>query len=528
MATLSISGDNSSYKITLSGMSTSTRYHVFVADLSSSGTVIGYKCVRSSLGSSSTWTYSGSSNSPYSGYARSVYVYTSTAATSHSVGTIYTYNEMRDGCTYMDSDSIPAAGGGSSDSYEIKVVFGDGIKQVSYQKNQDSLGSNPTLKSSDFTVDVGKGGYLYIGIARMDENYTYPVTASASSGTSSWTVVNANGVYSDHKISAPSSSGTRTVTLTATPDIKYYYKVHAFANGGYFSNASETDYYTVLGTSRTVSIDFDCSQLKTPKRGGYTFLGWGYSSNATQYYTDTITISATSQSSGSPTIYNVYAIWKKTEFTCHIKIGAGINSAAVYVDGALKSDIRDKVYHDISVSYDSTITVKSIAKASGYTKPYKFNFYQNSTATTPTSTMEDNTDEPSYAYSDKRFYAEIVATKSSIDLFYWNTAGTDAALFAKGQPISNLTAARWNKLKAKIRELAIASGSAYPYTEVSQGDAITATEFNAVRTAISNRTGHGTLPAAQTKGNTILASLFEGNASLKSALNAAITYYNDN
>lgn len=324
------------------------------------------------------------------------------------------------------------ATGGASASYKIKVVLGDGILQVSYRANSSSLGSNPNVASSDFTVDVGQGGYLYIGIARMDENYTYPVTASASSGTSSWTVVKADGTYNDQKISAPSSSGTRTVTLTATPDIKYYYKVHAFANGGYFSTASETDYYTLLYASRTISIDFDCSQLTTPKRGGYTFLGWGYSSNATQYYTDTITISATSQSSGSPTIYNVYAIWKKTEFTCHIKIGAGINSAAVYVDGALKSDIRDKVYHDISVSYDSTITVKSIAKASGYTKPYKFNFYQNSTATTPTSTMEDNTDEPSYAYSDKRFYAEIVATKSSIDLFYWNTAGTDAALFAKG------------------------------------------------------------------------------------------------
>lgn len=419
------------------------------------------------------------------------------------------------------------ATGGASASYKVKVVLGDGIAQVAYKINDTDLSSNPSLVGADFTVDVGKGGYLYISIARYNENYTYPVTASASSGTSSWTVVDENGKYKDQKISAPSSSGTRTVTLTATPDIKYYYKVHAFANGGYFSNASETDYYTLLYASRTISIDFDCSQLKTPKRGGYTFLGWGYSSNATQYYTDTITISATSQSSGSPTIYNVYAIWKKAEFTCHIKIGAGINSASVYVDGALKSRITDKVYHDITVSYDSTITVKSIAKATGYTRPYKFNFYQNSSSTVPTSTLERDTDEPSYTYSDSRFYAEIVATKSSIDLFYWNTAGTDASLFAAGKPISNLTAARWNKLKAKIKELADAWGSTYTYTEVSKGDAITAAEFNSVRTAINNRAGHGTLPAAQSKGDPIKASLFEGSASLKSALNAAITYYNN-
>ena len=529
MATLSISGDNSSYKITLSGMSTSIRYHVFVADLSSSGTVTGYKCVRSSLGSSSTWTYSGSSNSPYSGYARSVYVYTSTAATSHSVGTIYTYDQMRNGCTYMDSDSIPAAGGGgSSGSYKIKVVLGDGIAQVAYKVNDTDLGSNPSLVGADFTVDVGKGGYLYISIARYNENYTYPVTASASSGTSSWTVVNANGVYSDHKISAPSSSGTRTVTLTATPDIKYYYKVHAFANGGYFSNASETDYYAGLYSSRTISIDFDCSQLKTPKRGGYTFLGWGYSSGATQYYTDTITISATSQSSGSPTIYNVYAIWKKAEFTCHIKIGAGINSASVYVDGALKSRITDKVYHDITVSYDSTITVKSIAKATGYTRPYKFNFYQNSSSTVPTSTLEMDTDEPSYAYSDSRFYAEIVATKSSIDLFYWESAAWDAANIAKGKPVSNMTAARWNKLLAKIKELAEAEGNSFSYSSVGTGATFYATLFNAARLGISNRTGCGMLPVTQSAGNEVKAALFEGDSgSLKSALNAAIIYYNN-
>ena len=301
MATLRVSGDNASYTITLSGMSTSTRYHVFIADLSSSGSVTGYKCIRSSRGSSSTWTYNGSSNSPYSNYSRSVYVYTSTAATSHSVGTIYTYDEMRSGCTFMDSNTIPAAGGGSSGSYKVKVVLGTGITAVSWVVNKTDL-TNAKVAYSDFTVDVGKGGYLYIGIARYTENYTYPVTASASSGTSSWTVVNANGVYADHKISAPGSSGTRTVTLTATQDIKYYYKVHAFANGGYFSSSTETDYYTLLAATREKTFYFDLSTLTTPKRAGYTFKGWGYTSNATTYYTDTIQITVTSTSSSSPTI----------------------------------------------------------------------------------------------------------------------------------------------------------------------------------------------------------------------------------
>lgn len=521
MATLTVSGNNASYTLSLSGMSTSTRYHVFVADLSSSGSVTGYKCVRSSLGTSSTWTYNGSSNSPYSNFGRSVYVYTSTAATSHSVGTIYTYDEMRSGCTFMDSDTIPAAG--SSTSYKVKVVLGTGISQVSYGINTASLTTGPV--GSDFTADVErKSGYVYIGISRIASGYTYPVTAT--DGSSTWTVINANGTYSDHYISAPSSGGTRTVTLTATKDTRRYYQVHAFANGGKFSDGT-TDYYTDLAASATVSIDFDLSTLKTPSRGGYTFKGWGYRSDATQYYTGTIPISATSQDSNDPTIYNLYAIWAKTEYTCYIKIGAGINSASVYVDGALKSDIRDKVYHAITVNYDSTITVNSIAKATGYARPYIFKFYQTSTSTTPTSTLERDTDTPSYTYSTSRFYAEITATKSTIDLFYWQNASWDAANIKAGQPISNLTATRWNNLMAKIQELAEAEGGSYSYSGVSSGATIYASSFNAVRTAISNRTGYGTLPATQSKGDSVKAALFEGSGSLKSAINAAINHYNN-
>ena len=398
MATLTVSGNNASYTLSLSGMSTSIRYHVFIADLSTSGSVTGYKCVRSSLGTSSTWTYSGFSNSPYSNYNRSVYVYTSTAATIHSVGTIYTFDEMRSGCTFMDSNTIPAAGGGSSSFYKVKVVLGTGISLVSYGINTASLTTGPI--GSDFTADVkSELGYVYIGISRIESGYTYPVTAT--DGSSAWTVINADGTYSDHYISAPSSGGARTVTLMATKDTRRYYQVHAFANGGQFSGGT-TDYYTDLAASATVSIDFDLSTLKTPSRGGYTFKGWGYSSNTTQYYTGTIPISATSQDSNNPTIYNLYAIWAKTEYTCYIKIGTGINSASVYVDGSLKSDIRDKVYHVITVNYDSTIMVSSIAKATGYARPYIFKFYANSTATTPSSTLERDTDTPSYTYSTSR------------------------------------------------------------------------------------------------------------------------------
>lgn len=119
--------------------------------------------------------------------------------------------------------------------------------------------------------------------------------------------------------------------------------------------------------------------------------------------------------------------------------------------------------------------------------------------------------------------------KPYISLFYWdgNTGSTDSSIIAKGLPVTNLTAARWNLLKAKIKEISAAKGITYTYTEVAPNDSITSTEYNGVRNAIYNVPGHGTLPPARTRGSEILASLFNGTTSLKSALNAAITAWNN-
>lgn len=419
---------------------------------------------------------------------------------------------------YITAEASTAA------SYKVKVVLGSGIKQVGFGVNTTAVSN---LASADFTVDVGAGGRLYINIARYEDGYTYPVIATPSSG-SAWTVVNANGVYNDHYISAPSSPGTRTVTLTATYAPTYYYQMHADANGGQFADGTTAWASSVLSTRGSGgAVNYDVSNFPTPIRGAYTFVGWGSSAGATTTYDGTVSFVTNATSSSSPKSVTVYAVWKRTEYTCYIKLGLGINSASVYVDGVLKSDIRDKVYHAITVNFDSTITVKGIAKATGYSRPYIFRFYANSTDTTPTSTLERDTDEPFYTYSTSRFYAEIVASKSNIGLFYWSNSTWDAANIKKGQPISNLTAGRWNNLLAKIKELAEAEGGSAPYTGVSSGATIYAATFNAARSAISNRTGYGTLPSAQEKGDEVKAALFEGTGSLKSAINAAINHYNN-
>lgn len=133
-------------------------------------------------------------------------------------------------------------------------------------------------------------------------------------------------------------------------------------------------------------------------------------------------------------------------------------------------------------------------------------------------------------YADKTLYA--IWEKNAIDLFYWDGASgaNDATLIAKGQPVSNITAVRWNALLAKIKELADAVGASFSYTTVSKGDGITAARFNvAVRGLASIKTKMGAtirLPDEQSSGNTMYAHLFNSSVSLKYALNDMIETYN--
>ena len=155
----------------------------------------------------STVTIRASETECESGYTFPVYVYTSSDGSSWTQvdylqsGTV-TFN-VGTGTKYVRVG--PATAGATS--YKVKVVLGSGIKQVGFGVNTTAVSN---LASADFTADVGPGGYVYIAIGSYNDNYTYPVIATPSSG-SAWTVVNANGVYNDHYISAPSSPGTRTV-----------------------------------------------------------------------------------------------------------------------------------------------------------------------------------------------------------------------------------------------------------------------------------------------------------------------------
>ena len=67
---------------------------------------------------------------------------------------------------------------------------------------------------------------------------------------------------------------------------------------------------------------------------------------------------------------------------------------------------------------------------------------------------------------DTNFYA--VWTKN-IGLFYWdgNTGATDSSIIAKGLPITNLTAERWNRLREKVLVVATARANATAINKIN-------------------------------------------------------------
>ena len=165
-----ISGDNSSYTVTITGMSTSIRYHVFIADLNTDGTYGYYYCRRSSLGTSSTWTYSGKSSSPYSNYKRPVLVYTTQQSTGWNVGSRYsesavtgTGGKWNGSRTLAYSGNIPAAKP-TSRVYYLYYNANGGSGAPPTQSSVSTTNSSWTFTIS--STEPTRSGYTFLGWAK--------------------------------------------------------------------------------------------------------------------------------------------------------------------------------------------------------------------------------------------------------------------------------------------------------------------------------------------------------------------------
>ena len=273
------------------------------------------------------------------------------------------------------------------------------------------------------------------------------------------------------------------------------------ANGGIFQDTRES---YVQAKADAGSLFYFTSYSGRVYREGYTLIGWSVSSTATSPGVATNGYITVGYSDAT-----YYAVWQKSTAVITFYGNGGL-----WGGNLQKRSVTFNVGDTVNFADYSA----NLARA-GYT------LLGWSTSSSATSAAWEPSGTVSVGSTNADYYA--VWAKKNIELFYWDSATTDSTLIAAGKPISNMTAARWNRFKAKIAELAEAEGGSYSYSTVASGNTFYATEFNSVRTAIMNRSGYGTIPAPQASGNAVKASLFEGSGSLKTALNAAITHYNN-
>lgn len=364
--------------------------------------------------------------------------------------------------------------------------------------------------STTYTITVNANGGSYDGsTVTVSSSYPYLSLTNISNNTSRdgykltgwlWSV---DGVVytTGATITGISSSGTLTAQWEKTS-----FTITLNANGGIFTDTRLSTRSVPNRAAGSVFYFTSYSALVT--RDGYKIIGWSASSTAI-----TPTYEANGYVSVGYTDATYYAVWQKS-----------VATITLYGNGGLWGGNLQK--RTLTKNVGETV---SFAEYGPNGTPPLLNAYHTLSGWSTSATGTAAWDADGYVTvgaTDADYYA---IWKNHIDPFYWDGGnGTkDSSIIATGLPVANITAERWNRLKAKVKEISTAKGVTYSYTEVSKGDAITSTEYNGVRNAIYNVPGHGTLPPAKARNTQILASLFNGTQSLKSALNAAIISYNN-
>lgn len=414
MATLDVSGNNASYTLTLSGMSTSTRYHVFITDLDSDGSVNGYRCIRSSLGSSSTWRYDGSSNPPYSNHKRLVYVYTSTAPTVHSVGTTYDFEDMRSGCTFMTYDTIEAATP-TYTYHSVTIQTGAGVDYVMVSYTKDGNGATATIRSTDpssrGTIIADVDTNVYVVYVAVTDSTLYGAPYIATSYTSGFTSVSHSWEFSSFSSGSGNDiqvNGNRYIDISASRKTNTFYgRLVLNGNGGTFSNGryTEIDWPRIGYQSATNDSDYayiyitlpsDGDTTGTPELDGYMLKGWATDDAATSVdYSigGTVRVTAKSMDATNPTEFGpLYAVWEKNYtgslslinyyYDADAKTTQGIAEFGVSVSTSNKT-------WTLRAQHGTTGTSASITLTSSGSVSLKLPFLYQSSAQTYTVTLID-------------------------------------------------------------------------------------------------------------------------------------------
>ena len=315
-----------------------------------------------------------------------------------------------------------------------------------------------------------------------------------------------------------SQAHTGEVAISGTTDGKVtnFYAVWSLAptivlsaNGGVFQDTQSTTKEYPRQTPGNAFYFSGPSGLVA--RNGYKLLGWSANDTATTAGYDPdgwVTV-------GNSTVQRYYAVWQKSEATI-----------TLYGNGGLWGG--NLQYRSIKKEVGDVINLADYGPNG--TPPLGRAYYSLvgwSTSSTGTAAWGVN-GTITVGATDASYYA---VWEPHIELFYWDggTGSTDTSIIAKGLPVTNLTASRWNRFKKKINEITQAqTGKAWSYTTTSSGDSITAIEVLNARNAIAALNGNVPLPTATqlATGKKILASYFNGSGSLKDALNIVISNYN--
>lgn len=346
----------------------------------------------------------------------------------------------------------------------------------------------------------------------LSSGYTTPVNVYKSSNGSTWEYVD---FLQSGTVSVNVGSGSIYIKVgpatQQSTERTYYYKYRYLNESG--GTISESSVYNEKSSSSYITVTLS----DIPTISGYVKTGSYYAVQYCSIIASGDHARCTSTMNASPAIIGVYVHPTTKAYYYKLRYltpsGGTLSESSIYAKSAAYSSTM------------TTVTLSDIpgpglagwAKTGSYSAVAHCSIVSAYDYATITST---STSDPSII--------GVYCSKATIDLFTWTGSDTgDTTAFAKGKSISSaLTATRWNAMLAKIKEVAEANGGSFAYSTVSRGDKILAATFNAARTGISNLSGHGTLPSSQRKGNNILATLFVGTTSLKSALNDAINAYN--
>ena len=377
-----ISGDNSSYTVTITGMSTSIRYHVFIADLNTDGTYGYYYCRRSSLGESSTWTYKGKSSSPYSNYKRPVLVYTTKQSTGWHVGS-----------RYSESDVTGTGGkwkGSRTLTYSGNIPAAKPTSRVYYLYYNANGGSGAPPTQSSVSTTNSSWAFTISSTEPTRSGYTFLGWAKSSTATSA-------SYQPGDTISLTSSSPTATLyAVWEEAPRTYYFRTLGGVNYWVYKNEEPTLLLTKSSGTLSMSVKASdtvtvCSPTTTGTPGyalwtGYTKPVYIYFDGSDSQFQNTspknIEDDHTVSWKGRDRRIQLRATGKTLNY--YFRCMTGVNYYFVYKNGTAALQVRgtdDSVLEGVTV--EDTITV-GVSTTSG----------------TPTIMHDTGYGTPDYIYFD--------------------------------------------------------------------------------------------------------------------------------